>query len=325
MLIMRAPVRLPVWHAMLVAAMVAVVALVYADPSAGRVLVVGPDEALKVPSEAAQIATTGDTVEIAAGEYSGDVAVWRQDRLTLRGVGGRAHLRAAGRAAEGKAIWVIKGDDVLVENIEMSGTRVPGFAGAGIRAEGGRLTLRNVHFHHNQMGILTNHNPYGELRIVDSEFDHNIVDYERHGHLGHNIYVGGIAYFELRGSHVHDAVTGHQVKTRARSSTIVGNRIVDGHGGSSYLIDVSEGGEATIRHNLLQQSERAPNRVAISFAPEAGDKSAPGMLFVAGNRFRSEGSPAVFVRNFSETVEAVLSNNILHGDVTPLQGLGRVR
>jgi hypothetical protein len=190
--------------------------LLPADGAWARVLRVGPDEALKVPSEAARIAADGDTVEIVAGDYTADVASWRQNRLTLRGVGGRPHLRAAGRAAEGKAIWVIKGDEVLVENVEMSGTRVPGFAGAAIRAEGGKLTLRNVHFHDHQMGILTNNNGRGELAIIDSEFDHNIVDYERYGKLGHNIYVGQIASFELRGSYVHDAVIGHQVKTRAR-------------------------------------------------------------------------------------------------------------
>jgi hypothetical protein len=299
--------------------------LLPADDAWARVLRVGQDEALKVPSEAARIAQDGDTVEIVAADYTADVASWRQNRLTLRGVGGRPHLRAGGRAAEGKAIWVIKGDEVLVENVEMSGTRVPGFAGAAIRAEGGKLTLRNVHFHDHQMGILTSNNGRGELAIIDSEFDHNIVDYERYGKLGHNIYVGQIARFELRGSYIHDAVIGHQVKSRARSNTIVGNRIVDGDGGSSYLIDLAEGGEATVRDNVLRKSERADNNAAISFAPEA-NREAPGMLFVAGNRFTAEGGQqAVFVRNFSTTVEAVLSNNVLRGNVTPLEGLGRVR
>jgi hypothetical protein len=298
--------------------------VIQAQPAVGRVLRVGPDQALEVPSAAARVAKDGDTVEIAAGQYRGDVAVWRQNRLTLRGVGGRPHLSAHGRAAEGKAIWVIKGDDVLVENIEMSGTRVPGFAGAGIRAEGGKLTLRKVHFHHHQMGILTNNNGRGELAIIDSEFDHNIVDYERHGRLGHNIYVGSIASFELRGSYVHDAVIGHQVKTRARRNTIVGNRIVDGDGGSSYLIDLAEGGECLIRDNLLRKSARADNDAAISYMPE-GDRSRAGMLFVGGNLFESKGMPAVFVRNFAENVDAVLSNNVLRGDVQPLEGRGRVR
>ena len=80
------------------------------------------------------------------------VAIWRQNDLTLRGVGERPHLRAGGRAADGKAIWVIKGDRVTVDNLEFSGTRVPSHNGAGIRAEGAGLTIRNCRFHHNEMG-----------------------------------------------------------------------------------------------------------------------------------------------------------------------------
>jgi len=295
-----------------------------ADEPASRVLRVGPQHELKVPSAASRLAQDGDTVEIEGGVYIGDVATWPQNRLTLRGVNGRAHLMAAGRAAERKAIWVIKGKAVTVDNIEFSGTAVAGFAGAGIRSEGVGLTIRNSHFHHNQMGILTNHNPNGVLIIAGSQFNHNVVDYERDGHLGHNIYVGRIARFELRDTDVYGAEVGHQVKSRARRSEIIGNRIRDVGGASSYLIDISEGGEAIIRNNDLLQGARAPNRTAIAFAPEAKDKSAPGFLVVSHNRFINQGSRGTFVRNHA-TLEALLNGNDLSGNVRPLRGPGRVR
>ena len=79
---------------------------------------VGATRELKSPSAAAQIARDGDVIEIDAGAYDGDAAVWRQHRLTIRGLGGRAHLRANGAHAEGKAIWVIKGNDTTIEGIE---------------------------------------------------------------------------------------------------------------------------------------------------------------------------------------------------------------
>ena len=82
------------------------------------VLRVGVKRELKRPSDAALIARDGDIIEIDAGNYDGDAAVWRQHRLTIRGVGGRAHLRANGAHAEGKAIWVIKGNDTTIEGIE---------------------------------------------------------------------------------------------------------------------------------------------------------------------------------------------------------------
>jgi hypothetical protein len=49
--------------------------------------------------------------------------------LTLRGSGGRAHLQAFGKSAEGKAIWVIKGNNVVVENIEFSDAAVASLNG----------------------------------------------------------------------------------------------------------------------------------------------------------------------------------------------------
>jgi hypothetical protein len=126
-----------------------------AEGAAQQVLKVGPTQRYTLPSQAARDARDGAVVEIDAGDYDGDVAVWRQNDLTLRGVGGRPHLRAAGRAAEGKAIWVIKGDRVTVENVEMSGARVPSRNGAAIRAEGAGLTIRNSRLHGNEMGLLT--------------------------------------------------------------------------------------------------------------------------------------------------------------------------
>src|SRR5262249_18960925 len=82
------------------------------------VLHVGPTEQYKVPSQAAAVAQNGDDVQIDTGLYSGDVAIWRANNLTLEGVGGLAHLDAAGHNAEGKGIWVIKGDHNMVSNIE---------------------------------------------------------------------------------------------------------------------------------------------------------------------------------------------------------------
>ena len=66
---------------------------------------VGRTEQYRMPSLAARAARDGDVIEIAAGDYRGDVAVWRADNLTIRGVGGRARLEANGEAAQGKAIW----------------------------------------------------------------------------------------------------------------------------------------------------------------------------------------------------------------------------
>lgn len=320
------------WRPLLLALLVAMVpaagraADTHAAPAAAaQVLKVGPGQPYARPSQAARVARDGAVVEIHAAEYDGDVAVWRQNDLTLRGVGGRPHLRAAGRAAEGKAIWVIKGDRVTVENLELSGARVPSRNGAAIRAEGAGLTIRNCRLHHNEMGLLTNPSPASVVLIEDSEIDRNTTDTERHGRLGHNIYVHRALRFVLRNSHVHGARTGHQVKTRAAQNEIRGNRIDDGDGWGSLLLDLSEGGRAEVVDNHFGKGARAGNRTAIGFAGEAADRASPAhALRVEGNTFVVDGGAATFVRNHT-TAPAVLSGNRLPArGVTPLRGPGQV-
>lgn len=296
-----------------------------ASGSAQQVLYVGPGRRFSRPSEAARVARDGALVEIVAGDYQGDVAVWRQNDLTLRGIGTRPHLRAGGKAADGKAIWVIKGDRVTVENLEFSGARVPSHNGAGIRAEGTGLTIRGCRIHHNEMGLLTNPSPNSVVVIEDSEFDHNRADTARHGKLGHNIYIHRSRRFVLRNSHVHGAARGHQVKTRASRNEIRNNRIRDGDGASSFLLDISEGGQAEVSGNRFQQSAPAGNRTAIAFAPEARDRSAGHHgLRVEDNEFVNEGGAATFVRNHSNSPARLKDNRIEGRGVTPLRGPGRV-
>lgn len=290
-----------------------------------QVLKVGPGQQFSRPSEAARVAGDGVVVEVHAGDYNGDVAVWRQSDLTLRGIGDRPHLRAGGRAAEGKAIWVVKGDRVTVENLELSGARVPSHNGAAIRAEGTGLTIRNCRFHHNEMGLLTNPSPDSVVVIESSELDHNATDTERHGRLGHNIYVHRARRFVLRNSHVHGARTGHQVKTRAQRNEIRDNRIRDSDGAASLLLDISEGGQAVVVNNRFQQSARAGNRTAIGFAAEASDRSASAhALRVEGNSFVNEGGAATFVRNHSSAPAMLKDNRLPARGVTALRGPGQV-
>lgn len=61
---------------------------------------------------ASKLLKDGGTIEVDAGEYHADVAVWKQKNLTLRAVGGRVKLIASGAAAEGKGIWVIRGGKI---------------------------------------------------------------------------------------------------------------------------------------------------------------------------------------------------------------------
>ncbi len=190
----------------------------------GRVLRVGPGQAFERPSQAARVARDGDVIEIAGGDYRGDTAIWTASDLLIRGVGGVVRLDAqATRLPQHKAIWIIQGDNVRIENVEFANAKSRDRNGAGIRAEGKGLHIVSCFFHDNETGILTNNVPGGWLRIEDSEF-------ARNGHASgqaHQIYVGAMDEFVLTGSYIHETFVGSAVKSRARRSYIAGNRIVD--------------------------------------------------------------------------------------------------
>jgi len=280
---------------------------------------VGPQRLLKLPSAAVGLARDGDVISIDAGLYQGDVASWPQHRLTIRGLGNGARLGALGKAAEDKAIWVLKGKDIVVENIELSGATAPALNGAGIRFEGTNLTLKNCHFHHNQMGILTGVNPDSDILIENSEFNDNTVDYPRYGKLGHNIYIGNIRRFTLRNSYVHDANTGHNVKSRARENYILYNRITDERNGSSYLVDLPDGGAGYLIGNLFHQGANTENAAMLAFAAEHNQTQPNQQLYLVNNTFVNDHPGGSFLNNHS-IATAMLINNLLIGEATELIG-----
>ncbi len=274
-----------------------------------RLLEVGPDRLFKTPGDVAPHVRDGDTVAIDAGTYVGDVAVWRANNLTLRGVGGLARLDAAGRSAQGKAIWVIAGANTTVENIAFLNAEVRDRNGAGIRQEGPDLTVRNCLFRNNQNGILTGTNRASDILIEFSEFEGRK---EGVGH-SHNIYIGEVASFTLRGSYSHRAREGHAVKSRARRNVIVYNRLADGlDGRSSYLLDLPNGGTAFIIGNEFQQGPRAVNQTAISFSAEH-DRYTEKALFIVNNTLINQRRNGYFLQNRSSAPDYV-ANNLFLGD-----------
>ncbi|WP_428355254.1 right-handed parallel beta-helix repeat-containing protein [Methyloprofundus sp.] len=280
---------------------------------------VGSSSMYATPSDISREVGDNSIVEIEAGEYFEDVTVWRQSNITIRGIGGRAHLKANGKAAEGKAIWVFKGNNVAIENIEFSEAKVASRNGAGIRMEGSNLTIRNCHFHDNEMGILTGKNLASEIIIENSEFNNNTVDYNRHKRLGHNIYIGEIAKFTLTGSYIHDAETGHNIKSRAHENYILYNKITDEKLGSSYLLDMPNGGDAFVVGNLFHQNTANDNYTLLSYSAERKQNKASSLLYVVNNTFVNSAQDSQFIKNHAAGL-TVLVNNLFVGPGQIMQG-----
>ena len=283
---------------------------------------VGRDRALKVPSEAARKARDGDIIEIDAGIYPNDYVTWRQNDLTIRGVGGMAHLKSNGLIPNRKAIWITRGNNTVIENIQFSGAAVQHTNGAGIRHEGGDLTLRNTFFHDNEFSILTGTLPNAAIEITGSRF----WNQKRPTRHSHGIYIGAVRRLTLVGNHFTGTDQGHQVKSRALENHILYNRIEDVPGGnSSRLIDLSNCGLSLVIGNEMHQGATTRNNNAIGYGPEGceGRSEEQMRLYVAHNTFVNEAQAGSFVRNFAGG-EVFVANNLVLGTGQILVGEGSV-
>jgi Right handed beta helix region len=239
--------------------------IMVASIAQGEVLKVGAGERFKTPCQAINRAHLGDTIEISADSpYVGDVCTINRDRLTLRGVGGRASIAAGGKSEGGKAIWVVSASDTTIENLEFSGAAVSDQNGAAIRLEGKNLTIRHCFFHDNEDGILAGDKPGSTVIIENSEFAHNGTTSGQ----THQIYVNHVAHLIVRGNYIHDTVTGHLVKSRATRTDVLYNRLTDENGTGSYEINIPNGGLVYIVGNLVQKSANAENEMMVAFGEE---------------------------------------------------------
>ncbi len=277
----------------------------------GRRLTVGPGRTYATPSAAAAAAQSGDVVVISAGIYTGDVATWVQSNLTICGTGGRAQLFAGGRDAGGKGIWVIKGTNVVIENMEFHDAKVADQNGAGIRAEGNGLTIRNSGFYDNENGILGP--DAGDLTIDGSEF-------ARNGYgdgYSHNLYVGAANRVSITSSYFHEAKIGHNFKSRAKETRIENSYFMDGpNGTSSYLVNIPNGGVVYLRGNLLHKGPRADNSVSIAFGEE-GPRWSTNSLEMVHNTVVSTYSGGGFIAAAALVQSITLTANLFAGTNSP--------
>lgn len=305
-----------------------------AQAGTARVLRVGPNAAIRRISDAAKLARDGDVVEIEPGDYAGDVAVWLQRRLTIRRAGDAGRTSAAGAppspvrliaegsAAEAKAIWVIRNGVFDVQGIEFHGARVSDRNGAGIRFEGGRLSVLDCRFVDNETGLLTGNDGVSELVVERCEFAGRAPGAGGSG-FSHNLYVGRIARFAMIGCWSHHANAGHLVKTRARESRLLCNRLTDEAGGrASYELDCPNGGVLIAVGNLIVQEPTTGNRTIVSYGAE-GYRWPVNRLVLAHNTLVTRAGIATFVRAHPGAGDAFVANNLFVGEGVS-EGIGAV-
>ena len=280
---------------------------------------VGAGQPYATPCRAFAAAVSGDLIQIYAGTYVGDVCGIYASNITIRGVNGRPKIDAGGRNAMGKGIWVVVGNNVTIDNVEMFGAKVPDLNGAALRLEGTHFTLRKSFLHDNQNGILSGANLNSDILIENSEFGHNGYGTGQ----THNLYIGTVRSLTFRYNFSHDAHVGHNLKSRAQTNKILYNRFSSlrpGEVGStaagqpSYEIDLPNAGTSYIIGNVIQQPAANQNGSLVSYGTEGATN--PGKnLYVVNNTFLNDDTARgnfVLVGS-GVTVPILLQNNIFAG------------
>ncbi len=276
----------------------------------------GPAGSAMSVADAVLKAQDGDTIELLSGEYSGGLVI-EQRRLTFRGMAGGKPpvIKGNGKPGSSKGLWTVRGGQVTLQNLEFRGARGADGSGAGIRQEGGDLSIERCIFFDNEHGIFSINDDKATLRINASAFG---MAPKVMGGLQHVLNVGRIAKLDITGSRFQQGFEGHLIRTRARENIISYNFIHDGvRGGASYEIDIANGGLATVIGNVIGQGADAQNPVLLAYGSEdrAWDKN---VLLVAHNTFVNYGwFPAWVMRvlrhNLPADTEVIGVNNLVVG------------
>lgn len=294
-----------------------------AVPSSAATLEVGPDKTFVRPSQAAAAAHDGDRVFIAPDTYA-DCAVWKASRLTIDGAGPDSTV-ITGAACAGKGLFIIQGSDITVRGLTLTGAHVADFNGAGIRAEGGDLTVDHVRFVNNEDGLLAGALPGVTITVRDSEFLGNGTCAGAGG-CAHGIYVGRIAALRVEGSRFSGTRSGHHIKSRAQRTEVVGCVLEDGAGGtSSFAVDAPNGGALVLRDDRIEKGPDSENHTAAVMIGEEGVTQPTPEILVQHTMFRVDGSFTAYLVDNRTTTAATLRANTLQGNARALHGPGSVK
>ena len=305
-------------------ALILSIRLLNSAPAAASTLLVGADQTYKLPSAAVAAAHDGDVINVAPGQYF-DCAVIGQNNLTLQGSGqgSGADVVMTDKTCQGKALLVIDGTNVTIRNMTLQRARVPDANGAGVRAEGGNLTIEGVHFINNQNGIMGEGRPDATVRVSGSEFTDNGVCRQA---CAHAIYIGHVRLLHVEHSRFFRTHDGHSIKSRAERTEVIDNGIADGPDGtSSYLVDVPNGGSVLIESNRMQKGPHTGNPANTIMIGEEGVTQPTDSIIVRNNHFTNDQARStLFVNNITAT-PVQLSGNVFQGQVRPLEGDGTQR
>jgi len=273
----------------------------------------GPEKPLECDTlrldKALDNAQPGQLILLSAGIYR-QAGIIRVDDMTLLAEPS-AHLTET--AANGKGALLLQGENLLVEGLECSRVVVSSGNGACLRQDWGNVTLRGVHFHESQMGILTGHK--GGKIVIEDSFIHDSGRYQP-GNYGHNVYTNSGELYFRRSWSLRAANEGHELKSRSRITIIENSLLASINSEDSRIVDVPEGGELVIRNSLLGEGPFSSNWDIIGYGLEVNKAGPPHLInkiLITGNTIVSDRFGTARLLNAKHAQKTIVANNVIVG------------
>ncbi|MGY4396524.1 hypothetical protein ACVWZA_001704 [Sphingomonas sp. UYAg733] len=251
------------------------------------------------------------TILIAPGTYR-QCTVQAGGRITFKAVRpGTAIFE--GTSCEGKAAFVLRGQESIVDGLVFRGIRVDDGNGSGIRTEIGNLTVRNSMFLDSQEGILGGE-PTNQKILIDRSTFSGLGQCDETADCSHAIYLANQGSVTITNSRFERGTGGHYVKLRVPNVSITDNSFDDTAGKkTNYMIDLPEGGTGLISRNTFVQGRNKENWTGfIVVAAEARKYRSAGLRVEGNDASLAPGetrSPA-FVADYSHERLAIGANRL---------------
>jgi hypothetical protein len=270
------------------------------------------------------LANTYD-IQITPGTYTNDFANVTRP-MTIEAIGGSGvTMQANGQLLFDKGI-IVTTSGLTVNGITFEGAAIDpslGGNGAGIRDQSpGSTTLdvENSKFIGNQDGILTaGSNNQETVKIINSQF----LDNGSGTGQTHALYVGDALSLLVEGSTFCGTNEGHNIKSRAMTSTITGTTSYDGAvgggctgpGTTSYGMEFPNGGIVNLVDDTLIQGDFTHNSSMLGYGAE-GFPYSNNALSITDSSFTSDNF-GTGIQAFGSTGTCTLQNASFTGVTTP--------
>jgi hypothetical protein len=296
---------------------------------------VGPGQKFDRIEDAVAAAKPGDTVLVhpaKGGTYDKVALMIKTPKLTLRAAGKeRVHLRGdgfdysgSGRVPRAIVQFNPNADGCTLEGFELSGAHNGSYNGAGVRInQANDVTIRNCDIHDNDMGIMSNGDGTprtGENQLIEHCAIHANGNAKDPGY-NHNLYLGGTKA-TLIGCEVFGSLTGHNVKSRAHVTIVLGCYVHDSANREFDLVDAVDtaapGSDAAIVGCVIAKDPRCTGNRAVIHYGQDGNKGHNGTIWLANNTILTPFLSPVLTLDTPD-VKSQWLNNILT-DPTGVQG-----